>query len=141
MEDISSIFKSLDYLYYECAKKSGMAETAFFIIMAVREKNAGCTQTDICERWTMSRQTVNSALKKLEKDGFLILTPAETGKRKIIELTRKGIKYSEIYIDPVFEFEKAAWISLSKEKQKVFLDIAKEYHMAFKNAMERSEAK
>lgn len=137
MEDITSIFKNLDAFYSEFAKESGLSETAFYIMMAVYSEPAGYTQSDVCERWALSRQTVNSALKKLEKENYLRLTPADFGKKKIISFTEKGSKYAQDYIEHIFQFEKNAWEGLSEEKQTLFLELATEYYQSFKEAIER----
>lgn len=137
MEAINSIFKSIDNLYYECARNSGMSEAAFYIMMAVHTEDAECTQADICEKWAMSRQTVNSALKKLEKDGYLTLVPAESGKKKVIHLTEKGLAYATEHIDPIYANQDLAWASLTPEKQELFLSIFQEYNQVFKDAMEQ----
>lgn len=135
--DINTIFKNIDHLYYECARNSGISETAYYILMTVRIEKNQCTQTDICERWAMSRQTVNSALKRLEKDGYLVLIPTTSGRSKVIELTDKGNGYVKQHIDPILVLEDKAWKQLSREKRELFSEILQEYYNFFSNGLEK----
>ena len=74
VNEYNRLLKACDMLYHSIAVQLGMSDCAFWILYAVQAADGLCKQSDICENISMSRQTVNSALKKLEKDGFLTLT-------------------------------------------------------------------
>ena len=102
----NAIYKETDALYSELARRSGLSDCAFWLLYSLRDTEGICRQKDICGQWTLSKQTVNSALKGLESQGLIILQP-ETGnaKSKRILLTDKGNRFAEQHIDPVFELE------------------------------------
>ena len=87
----NQLVKELDELYQFYAKKSGLSETAFWIMYCVNEMQEPYTQAELCEEWSYSRQTINSALKNLENQGLLELIPLpENRKNKQIFLTPSG---------------------------------------------------
>ncbi len=109
MRRLNIILKENEALYDILAKKSGLSSCAFWIMYSIREANEAatiCTQKEICEQWVISKRTVHSALKGLEKDGYLALSSSENDKRsKEISLTAKGLEFARKNIDIVFELE------------------------------------
>lgn len=70
--------KLLDDVYRSAVKKCGLPECAFWILYTLRMEPDSFTQARICEFLREPKQTVNSALKKLEAGGYLTLSPAQT---------------------------------------------------------------
>ena len=73
--------KILDELYHSYAASVHLSDTAFWILYIAWTQGDGCTQKEICDSWSYSRQTINTALKNLERRGILCLKTAE-GNRK-----------------------------------------------------------
>ena len=69
--EVNNIYKKNCEVYYKLASHFGMTETMFDILYFVRENDGGYTQAQLCESLHLRKQTVNSALKKLEKDGVI----------------------------------------------------------------------
>ena len=63
--------KKLDDVYRSAAKSCGISECAFWILYTLRVEEKSFTQAEICEFLIEPKQTVNSALKKLEAEGYL----------------------------------------------------------------------
>ena len=81
----NAIYKETDAVYSGFAKRSGLSDCAFWLLYSIRDSEDTCRQKDLCGQWTMSKQTVNSALKGLEKQGFIVLEPdVDDGKSKRI---------------------------------------------------------
>ena len=66
--------KKLDDVYRSAAKSCGISECAFWILYTLRVEEKSFTQAEICEFLIEPKQTVNSALKKLEAEGYLTLS-------------------------------------------------------------------
>ena len=60
--------KRLDDLYRCAAKQCGISECAFWILYTLRAEERQFTQAEICEFLIEPKQTVHSALKKLEAE-------------------------------------------------------------------------
>ena len=69
-------------IYSGYAASHGIAESVLSVLYSVYLGGETTTQTDICEEWSASMQTVNSCLKKMEKAGLLRLSQVEHNRRK-----------------------------------------------------------
>ena len=74
-------------------------------------------QRDISQMCCIPKQTVNSSIRKLEQDRYLILEKGK-GRDMHIHLTEKGQKLMEEKIYPVIEAENQAFSGMSKEECK-----------------------
>lgn len=82
--------KKLDDVYRSAAKSCGISECAFWILYTLRVEEKPFTQAEICEFLIEPKQTVNSALKKLEAEGYLTLSAGADQRSKRVCLTEKG---------------------------------------------------
>ena len=88
---LNRIAKALDGAYMSAARKFDLAESAFWLLYEIKLSDAPLTQKELCDNLFLPKQSINSALKKLEADGCLTLEYAENSrKRKLIRLTEKG---------------------------------------------------
>ena len=72
-QEFISASKEIDDVYHMLALKFGLSDSAMWILCTMREANRELTQSEIAQEMSMSRQTVNSAIKNLEKQGYLRL--------------------------------------------------------------------
>ncbi len=132
LREINAIFKETDAIYSEFAKRSGLSDCAFWLLYSIREADGTCTQKEICGQWTMNKQTVNSALKGLEKKGYITLTPSETDKRsRYIVLTDQGEQFVRKNIDIIFELEQLALQKMDDAERISMIETNRRYHQLF----------
>ena len=94
--------KILDELYHSYAASVHLSETAFWILYIAWTQGDGCTQKEICDSWSYSRQTINTALKNLERQGILCLKTAEGNrKNKRIYFSREGKAFADRVVAPL----------------------------------------
>ena len=74
--EYNNVLKSIDDCYRNIAKRYGFSEAAFWTLYTLRMEPGNITQSDVCTVLYQPKQTVNSALKKLESEGYIMLTPA-----------------------------------------------------------------
>ena len=109
--------KDLDEIYHAYASSHSLSDVAIFILYVLWDIGEGCTQSDICDLWSYTRQTVNSALKKLEKDGYIrLMAMAGNKKSKGIVLTRTGKKLAKEVVAPFISAENAAFAAMEEEE-------------------------
>ena len=123
INEYNQLQKSCNLLYHSIAASLGISDCAFWILYIVQDTEDVCKQSDICESISMSRQTVNSALKKLEKDGYLTLTKIEGKMGKAIHLTEQGTRFVKEHILPVMEAEERACLDFSEEEKETFMGL------------------
>ena len=93
----------------------------------IREKNH-CTQSEIASRLSIPKQTVNSSLKRLEKDGFIRLeADSDNHRNKLLSFTEKGEELAKSTIDRVFELEISAFSRFDDEEADMFLALARKH--------------
>lgn len=94
--EYNRLFNAQDYFYVRAASRANLSEAAFWILYSICDSDTAWTQSALCKEWYYSKQTINSAVKKLEKMDFVELKmKSGTGNRKVIVLTESGHRYCE----------------------------------------------
>lgn len=138
LREFNTILKETNAAYNELAKQNGLSNCAFWLMYSIREGDGKCTQKDLCDQWILSKQTVNSALKGLAKNGYIALKLSEGDKRnKYITLTDKGIKFAHENIDIVFELEQLAFQKMSVTERAAMVESTRKYQELFRAEVER----
>ncbi|MCM1048473.1 MAG: MarR family winged helix-turn-helix transcriptional regulator [Clostridiales bacterium] len=115
-EIINQQIKELAGIYRDIVSRSGISENEFWIWYTLIIMDGEYSQQDICNTWSLSKQTVNTIITHMvqKKLAFLEIVPG-TRNRKIIRLTGSGKEYGEIIVKPVFEAECRAFDRLPME--------------------------
>ena len=121
----------INSLYHEAAVKMGISDSVMNILYVICEKGDRCLQSEISRLTGISRQTINSAIRKLEKDGIVYLKQGQ-GRNTIVCLTETGKKFSAEKIIPILEMENKIWNEWTAEEQKQYLELTQKYRDALK---------
>lgn len=89
VQEINRLSNDLDLIYHTAARKLGVSDSVLCVLYLLREKGGLCPLHEIYRDSCMSKQTISSALRQLEKEGVLVMDPAG-GRAKIIRLTQAG---------------------------------------------------
>ena len=141
LSDYNSLIKENDSIYRAAAKSSGISEAAFWILYMIRESGEDYTQNRICSEIHIPKQTVNSALSSLIKDGYICLEQMSDRRSKKIILTDKGKALAESTVDTVIEAECEALSGLETDEKKEFIGLFRKYTELFKRNMIKNGAK
>lgn len=95
--------------------------SAFWILYTLRAEERQFTQAEICEFLIEPKQTVHSALKKLEAEGYLARTSGADLRSKRVALTEKGEQFARAWIDRVLEAEAAALCAMPEAERAAFV--------------------
>lgn len=126
--EYNQLYKELDHLYHNYAKDCGLSNSTLWILYSIYETKGNYTQKNLCELWSYSKQTINSALKNLEKSGFIKLESIpDNRKNKQIVLTDLGNELTEQFIKPLIEAEQNAFRKMSDDERDEFLRLTKKY--------------
>ena len=104
----NELYKEQDDLYRGAARGFGLSDCAFWVLYALRETKRPMTQSGICAAVYQPKQTVHSALKKLEGEGYLRLAEGRDRRSKHLVLTERGEALVRRTVDPVMAAEEAA---------------------------------
>lgn len=91
---INYLGAEMDALYHQACHRLGISDSAMRALYTVYDNGGTCLLSDIYKQSGISKQTVNSAMRKLENDGVLYLEQ-EDGRGKRVRLTEKGKRYVE----------------------------------------------
>lgn len=104
--------------YAGYARKHGLTTKELFILDILYFSEEGCTQAEICERLSATKQTVSAAMKKFWKSGYIAFEESKTDRRnKIVRFTALGRDYGERIIPPAAQAENDAMAELSDKQQ------------------------
>lgn len=121
----------INALYHEAAVKMGLSDSAQNILYVLCEREGHCLQSEISKVTGISPQTINSAIRRLEKDGIAYLEQGK-GRNTILCLTEKGKKFAAEKIDPLYEVENKIWNEWTDEEQQQYLALTKKYRDGLK---------
>ena len=116
----NQIYKEIDDAYHGYAKLHELSDTAFWVLYSLARLKPGSvyTQRELCADWSYSPQTVNSALKQLEKQGLIRLSLAPgSRKHKQLLLTERGAASTKEHIEPLMEAERNAFAGLCPQER------------------------
>ncbi|MCI5937772.1 MAG: MarR family transcriptional regulator [Eubacterium sp.] len=131
LTEYNRMYKEFNQIYHEMAQKMGISNSVFDILYSICELGDGCRQKDICDANFIPKQTVNSAIRVLEKQGVLNLAPGK-GREMNILLTETGRKQLEQVIYPIVEMENNAFSILGEEEAKQLLMLQQKYMEALR---------
>ena len=77
------IYKEFNEIYHEATLKMGLSDSAFDILYSIVDLGDGCSQSDICKYSCLSKQTVNSSIKKMASLNYLTFKP---GKGRVMQI-------------------------------------------------------
>lgn len=126
--EFNQLYKELDRLYHNYAKDCGLSDSILWILYSIYESKGIYTQKNLCELWSYNKQTVNSALKNLEANGFITLEAIpDNRKNKQIILTDSGNELIEQFIKPLMEAEQNSFRKMDNNERNEFLRVTKKY--------------
>ena len=143
LSEYNHVYKENTAIYRDLSIRLGLNESTFWILYTLRVEESPVTQSDMCAILGYPKQTVNSALKKLEQEGLLSLSGGRGRGGKPIRLTEAGIKLAEQTVDFVIEAEQRALLDLSTGEQTRLLTLMRRYNDALTShfsAMDKEKA-
>lgn len=120
----NNLYMAMDEIYHSLARHYGFSDCAFWILYSLREREGCYTQSRLCAMLSLSKQTVNSALKSLESAGYIQLSPiAGNQKSKEVLLTQEGERLTQSTLDEVVRMEENALGQFSPEEQAMLFSL------------------
>ena len=128
LEEFNQLYKKMKEIYHLYAKSLGISDMAFWLLYSLHKGSGFHTQKDICTTWHYPPQTVNSAIKNLERQGLITLEYAEgSQKNKRIVLTKEGRAYMKKAISPLVAAERSVFQGLEKGELEALLGLTQKY--------------
>lgn len=135
MHRFTYLIGETDNTYHELALKVGLSDSAMLVLYTLSDIGGECSLQTICSFSGLAKQTINSALRKLEKEDVVILKQ-QNGKNKNAKLTDKGVKLAENTVAKIMKIENEIMESWTKEEVQQYLSLTERYLNMLKEKME-----
>lgn len=136
MRRVNCLTNATDALYHQVARKFGVADSVMITAYMLHEKGDGCLLYDVYSESGVTKQTINSAIRKLERDGYIYLT-RDSGKAKRIWLTDTGKEFIANTAARLYEAECRAFQPWTDEEFEMYFRLIEKYNEAFRAEVEK----
>jgi len=114
--------KELTAIYRSAAIKYGISDSELWVWYALLVLGGEYSQQNICDIWSLPKQTVNSVIANLTKKGYVYLEAVPgTRNRKIIRLTEEGKAFGENRVLHIYEAETRAIEKMPEQELMTFI--------------------
>ena len=136
MKRFNYLVGEIDAVYHDAALKLGLSDSVSSILYALCDAGRGIPLNLLCRRTGISKQTVNSALRALERDGIVRLEAVD-GKAKRVCLTEAGEIFAGRTAARLIEIENEIFASWPREEVAQYLALTERYLCAFREKVGR----
>lgn len=126
LKEYNRIFREINLIYQETAQSLRLSHSAFDIYYAICQLGDGCRQKDIADHTFLSKQTINSTIHQMEKDGLITLRPGK-GRSRNIYLTPLGQDIIYAKIRPDIDCENRSFDTMTPADAEVLLQSSNTY--------------
>lgn len=117
--------KKVDELYHRVAVQLGIPDSTLWVLYCLTEHDMIHTQNSIAEIMGVPKQTINSAINNLVKNGYIYLEQMAVARNsKSIHLTETGKAYCRKIIQPIKDTEMKAVNRLTEKEQETYLALS-----------------
>ena len=117
----------IDAAYYIDEQGDGITDNAICVMYALDDGERH-TQAEICREWLIPKTTLNSLVKRWEKDGLLEQALSQRDKReRTLKLTKDGLAFARKYLQRIYKAEEAAMRSTLAKYGKDFVEAMEFY--------------
>lgn len=133
---LNQLYLEIEGLYHDYAKRHGLSDSMLWLLYSLQLHSAQPTQRRLCYEWHTSPQTMNYALKALERKGYVSLEPLPGGRHdKAIVITQQGRALIEDVIQPLMRGERRAFHALNETEQGKLLSLTGKLVSALRDAL------
>lgn len=117
IELINKQIKELVGVYRDTVRDWDISESEFWVWYTLVTIEGEFSQQDICNMWSLPKQTVNTIVSQMKRKKFARLEATFRARnRKIIYLTEEGKRYGERIIAPITDAEERSFEQISCEE-------------------------
>ena len=132
---INCLTEDIDSLYHQVALKFRMSDSILFVLYMVYINGEQCLLYDIYKSYGISKQTINSAIRKLENNDIVYLEK-HNGKAKKVCLTDKGKSYIKQNAARLFEAECNAIEYWSEKEINLYLSLIEKHNASLRKQIQ-----
>ena len=135
LRHINSMLSELSNIYEKLLSTKNVPEGVFIVMSSILDLGEGCLQKEISEMSYLNKKTVNSTIKKLQKEEFIELRAGKYPNMHIY-LTSKGHDYMRANIIPIIELENNVLAGMPEKEYEILVESYKKYIDNFREHVE-----
>lgn len=136
LREFNRLHREMGDIYHCAAVQYGLSDTVASILYTLGEFGS-CTQREISKYCLISPQTINSAVKKLQQEGILVLGD-RSNRQKQISLTPAGEALMEKVVRPIVEAENQAFAVMELQERQELLRLSRKYMELLRKQLENT---
>lgn len=129
------VMNEIQSIYHDAAMRAGISNSIQNILYVICENGDRCLQSEIYKQTGISRQTINSAIRKLEKDGIVYLEQGQ-GRNTIVCLTDEGEAVADQKVRPIIRIENEIFDEWTEEESRLYQELTERYRDSLKKKLE-----
>ena len=123
---INYLHSEINNVFHEMSQQMGLSDSVSCILYTICNFGDSCMLTDIINMTGIPKQTVNSALRKMEGDGYLQLETTQTPRKKVV-LTEAGKLLAQKTAEQMIRMENEIYASWTEEERQLHLALTQRY--------------
>ena len=123
---INHLHSEINNVFHEMSQQMGLSDSVSCILYTICNFGDSCMLTDIINMTGIPKQTVNSALRKMEGDGYLQLETTQTRRKKVV-LTGAGKLLAQNTAEQMIRMENEIYASWTEEERQLHLALTQRY--------------
>ncbi len=132
---VNCLAADMNSLYHRAALKLGLADSVMAVLYQLYDRSGSCPLREIRRAAGLSRQTLHSAVRALEREGILRLEQSG-GRTKTARLTEQGVRYAEDTVGRLFRAECRVFDGWSGEDLDRYLRLMEQYNLDLRAQIE-----
>ena len=134
LQAVNRLFREADAIHYQIASRLNLSLSAFWILYIMADSSEEWSQQELSDELHLSKQTLNSSIHRLRRNGWLSLErTSEHSLKKVILLTPSGHRFVEQCMQPLLEAERSSFVKMDPDEQKRYLELSQKYVACLKS--------
>lgn len=134
MRRFNNLLGEIDAAYHEANQRLGLTDSAMQVLYVLCNDGGESLLSRICRISGASKQTINSALRGLEKEDYIRLETLP-GRRRKVCLTQRGRELAERTALRLIGVENAVFGGWTLEERETYLALTQRYLTDFRAVM------
>lgn len=123
----NQLWADLGDVYRAAALAADVSETVHSILYLLTLEEKPVPQCSMSAETGLPKQTINTALRKLEAEGFIMQLPGANRRTKNVQLTESGAQLAERVVGPIISRELRALGAMSDEERRTLAELVQKF--------------
>jgi len=125
-KNINLLHSEIGNVFHEMSVQLGLSDSVSSILYTICNFGDSCLLSDVISMTGIPKQTINSALRKLEREGILQVEAVERRRKRVV-LTENGLILAQRTAGQMIRMEDDIFAAWTEEERRIYLDLTRRY--------------